>query len=195
MLAFAAVLRNSKRVPRVAPLDPPYPVESADVLGRLGPPIALFRVFARRPQRAEGILGWGRYYLSRECALSLRHRELVIDRTTARCGAQYEWGVHITGFAAKAGLTDAQVTSLATGSPDDSMWSADDAAVIRAVDALHESSDLGDEEWTALVGAVGEEGAVDVLLLCGWYHAISFAVRALRLPAEPGTEEAAALVS
>jgi hypothetical protein len=26
-----------------------------------------------------------------------------------------------------------------------------------------------------------------VALLCGWYHAISFAARALRLPLEPGT--------
>ena len=32
-----------------------------------------------------------------------------------------------------------------------------------------------------------EDAAVDLLLLCGWYHAISFAVNALRLPAEPGT--------
>jgi hypothetical protein len=28
---------------------------------------------------------------------------------------------------------------------------------------------------------------LDLLLLCGWYHAISFTVRALRLPMEPGT--------
>jgi len=38
-----------------------------------------------------------------------------------------------------------------------------------------------------LLDAVGEDAAVDLLLLCGWYHAISFAVNALRLPAEPGT--------
>ncbi len=35
--------------------------------------------------------------------------------------------------------------------------------------------------------AVGEDGALDVLLVAGWYHAISYAVRALRLPLEPGT--------
>jgi uncharacterized membrane protein YfcA len=39
--------------------------------------------------------------LSRRAALSLRHRELVIDRTTARCGAEYEWGIHIAVYAAK----------------------------------------------------------------------------------------------
>jgi hypothetical protein len=52
-------------------------------------------VLARRPDRAAGVAGWGRYYLSRRCALSLRHRELLILRTTALCGAEYEWGVHV----------------------------------------------------------------------------------------------------
>lgn len=35
--------------------------------------------------------------------------------------------------------------------------------------------------------AVGEEAAIDLLLICGWYHAISFLARATRLPREPGT--------
>ena len=34
--------------------------------------------------------------------------------------------------------------------------------------------------------AVGEEGALDLLLLCGWYHAISFVARVTRLPGEEG---------
>jgi hypothetical protein len=37
------------------------------------------------------------------------------------------------------------------------------------------------------VAAVGIDGTLDAVLVCGWYHAISFAVRALRLPPEPGT--------
>jgi hypothetical protein len=60
--------------------------------------------------------------------------------------------------------------------------------VIAAVDALCDRGDLDDGEWDALVRAAGEDGAVDLLLVCGWYHAISFVARALRLPLEPGTE-------
>jgi hypothetical protein len=37
------------------------------------------------------------------------------------------------------------------------------------------------------VKAVGEDGAIDLLLLCGWYHAISFVALAARLPNEPDT--------
>ena len=172
---------------RVAAVEPPYDRDTAAALEALGPPIALFRVLARRPDRAHGVHGWGRYYLSRRSALTLRQRELVIHRTTARCGADYEWGVHVAMFAERAGLDDAQLASLASGRPGDACWGYVDRAVLRAVDALHERHDLNDAQWAALVGAVGEEGAIDVLLLCGWYHAISFAVRALRLPLEPGT--------
>jgi hypothetical protein len=32
---------------------------------------------------------------------------------------------------------------------------------------------------------VGEEGAIDTLLICGWYHAISYVARATRLAPEP----------
>ncbi|GAB3137848.1 carboxymuconolactone decarboxylase family protein [Amycolatopsis stemonae] len=173
--------------PRIAPLEPPFDAETASLLERLGPPLRLFRVWARRPDLARGIAEWGRYYFSRQSALTVRQRELVIDRTTALCGADYEWGVHIAVFAEKAGLGAEQVRSLATGSPADACWDAGDRAVLAAVDELHATSDLADGTWSALVAAAGEDGALDLLLVCGWYHAISFTVRALRLPLEPGT--------
>jgi hypothetical protein len=69
-----------------------------------GPPLNLFKLFARNPAMAEAMTGWGRYELSRSLSLSMRQRELVIDRVSARCGAEYEWGVHVAYFAAPVGL-------------------------------------------------------------------------------------------
>lgn len=178
--------------PRIAPASPPYDDETQDVLDLLGPPIGLFRVFARNPARARGLAGWGHYYLSRQLSLSLRHREIVIDRTTARCGADYEWAVHVAAYADTVGLGRQQLASLAHGTALDECWDPADRAVIAAVDELHESHDLGDATWETLVEQVGEDGALDLLLLAGWYHAISYAVRALRLPLEDGTEGLAA---
>jgi alkylhydroperoxidase family enzyme len=187
MLAPVATLRNPKQ-PRVEPVTPPYDGPTAAALSELGPPIDLFGVFARRPDRAHAIAQWGGYYFSRRVALTLRQRELVIDRTTALCGADYEWGIHVAVFAAKAGLTEAQIASLATGQPTDECWSERaDTAVIQAVDELHMTNDLRDQTWEEVVAAIGEEGAVDLILVAGWYHAISFAVRALRLTQESGT--------
>ena len=139
----------------------------------------------RRSEVADRVRGAGTCLGS---ALSLRQRELAIDRTTALCGAGYEWGIHIAVYAGKAGLTGEQVASLATGDPADACWTDPaDRAVLATVDALHQRADLNDAEWQTLLDAVGEDAAVDLLLVCGWYHAISFAVNALRLPAEPGT--------
>jgi len=56
-----------------------------------------------------------------------------------------------------------------------------------AVNELHASHDLSDQAWAALTAATGEDAALDLALLCGWYHAISYAVRALRLDLERGT--------
>jgi len=182
--------RNPKRPssPRIPPVEPPYDPETAQSLQALGPPIALFRIFARRPERAHAIVGWGRYYLSRNSALTLRHRELVIDRTTAKCGAEYEWGIHIARFAAKVDLDAAQIRSVTSGTPEDDCWTdASDRAVLHAVDALHDNHDLSDQQWDELITAIGDEAAIDLLLVCGWYHAISFVARAVRLPSEANT--------
>jgi alkylhydroperoxidase family enzyme len=173
--------------PRITPLSPPYDEDATAALARLGPPIQLFRVWARRPALARGIADWGRYYFSSGAALTLRQRELVIDRTTALCGADYEWGVHVSLFAEKAGFDAEQLASLATGGPADQCWAPGDRAVIAAVDELHATSDLSDQTWANVVAACDEDAALELVLICGWYHAISFAVRALRLPPEPGT--------
>jgi alkylhydroperoxidase family enzyme len=177
--------RKAKHEGRLAPVTPPYDSETASALAALGPPITLFRVFARRPDLARAMQGWGSYYLSRRAALSLRHRELIIDRTTALCGAEYEWAIHVAAYASKAGLSDEHVASLAHGEPEDACWAPAERAVLRAVDALHASFDLTEECWVDLVAATSEDGALEAVLLCGWYHAISFAVRALRLPSSP----------
>lgn len=181
------MLRNQKHGPRIALAEPPFEPDVAAAIEPLGPPIALFRAFARRPDRARAIHGWGEYYFSRRSALTLRQRELVIHRTTARCGAEYEWAIHASLFASKVGLGQAELHSTVRGSGDDLCWSAEDRALLRAVDALHDDGDLDDARWADLVGAVGEEGAIDVMLVAGWYHAISYVARALRLELEPGT--------
>ena len=180
--------RKTEQRPRIAPLEPPYDDDTAATMELLGPPIQLFRVLARWPDLARGVADWGRYYMSRRSALTLRQRELVIDRTTALCGADYEWGVHIALIGEKAGLTADQVRSLSSGTSDDDCWTDPaDRAVLVAVDELHRTCDLSDRSWEGLVAVVGEEGVLDVVLVSGWYHAISFAVRALRLPMEPET--------
>lgn len=174
--------------PRIEPLQPPYAPEVAERLAALSAPgtepIRLFRTFARNLPMAAGLNAWGRYYLSRQLSLSLRDRELVIDRVTARCGCDYEWGVHIAVFGERAGLTEEQVRSVAHGSPADPCWTGHDALVLEAVDALHDTATIGDPLWSRLAAELTEAQLLDLCLLSGWYHAISYAANAARVTPE-----------
>jgi alkylhydroperoxidase family enzyme len=147
-------------------------------------PIRLFRTLVRNLPMAAGVHAWGSYYLSRRLALSLRDRELVIDRTTARCGCEYEWGVHVAFNGERVGLTPDQVRSIAHGSPVDSCWSTHDALVIEAVDALHDTATIDDALWTRLATELTDAQLLDLTLLCGWYHAISFVANAAEVELE-----------
>ncbi|GAA3246389.1 carboxymuconolactone decarboxylase family protein [Dactylosporangium siamense] len=42
---------------------------------------------------------WGGYEPGRFLSLTLREREIVILRTCARRGCEYEWGAHVLVFA------------------------------------------------------------------------------------------------
>jgi alkylhydroperoxidase family enzyme len=190
------MLRNPKqshvvRLPRIAPLEPPFEPDVGAVLEPMMPPgvppIALFRTFARNPAMAEAMQGWGSYELSRKLSLSMRQREIVIDRTCARCGCEYEWGVHVAFFAERVGLTTEQVASLTHGAADDRCWTDPvERALVEAVDALHDTADIADELWDRLRLGLDEAQVLDLLLLTGWYHAISYAARAVGIPFEDG---------
>jgi alkylhydroperoxidase family enzyme len=185
---------------RIEPLRPPYPPEVADRLAAMmpagEPPIRLFRTFARNMPMTVAMAGWGGYELSRRLSLPLRAREILIDRTCARCGCEYEWGVHVARFATKAGLSAEQVASLTSGTASDACWTQPgDRLLIEAADALHDAADIGDELWSRLALEFSAQQLLDLLMLCGWYHAISFtanAARILREETAPRWPEAAA---
>ena len=135
---------------RIAPLEPPYAPEIQQQFDRImrgAPPLLLFRTIAGQPRawekfRAGSLLDRG--------PLSLREREIVIMRTCARTGCEYEWGVHVAAFAVAAHLTDEQVRATVLGEATASCWSEAEQALIAAVDALHERATLSDAEFAAL---------------------------------------------
>lgn len=176
---------------RIAALEAPFEPDVADVLAGMMPPgvppIGLFRTFANNVPMTDAMRGWGGYELSRALSLSLRDREIVIDRTCARCGCEYEWGVHIGYFADRAGFTPAQVTSLTHGTAGDPCWAeARDRVLIEAVDALHDTATIDAALWERLAGELRPAELLDLTLLCGWYHAISFTANACQVDLEPG---------
>jgi len=184
----------------IEPLVPPFEPDVAAQLEQMmppgAPPIALFRTFAKNLPMTKAMHAWGSYELGRTLSLSLREREIVIDRTCARCGCEYEWGVHVAFFAAKAELTAAEITSLTHGEASDACWASErERLLIETVDALHHTSDISDTLAERLARELTQAEQLDLFLLAGWYHAISFVANAARVPLEQGAPRFAGLDS
>jgi len=176
---------------RIEPLQAPFDPDVREQLTSMMPPgiepIGLFRTFVKNMAMTRAMQPWGTYELSRELSVGLRDREIVIDRTCARCGCEYEWGVHVAFFAERAGLSRDQVASLAHGFHHDPCWGTErDRLLMRLVDTLHDDSSLPDSLWDDLISEFDEAQVLDLTMLCGWYHAISFTVRCAQVPLEAG---------
>jgi alkylhydroperoxidase family enzyme len=170
---------------RIEPLKPPYPPEIATQFDRImrgAPPLMLFRVMAGHARAwqkftAGSLLDGG--------PLSLREREIVIDRTAALNGCEYEWGVHVALFAKPARLTDEQVRATVQDTADAPCWSEAEQVLIAAVDALHHRATLSDAEFAALSAHYHNDKILEIILLCG-YRTVSYLANALALPLENG---------
>ncbi|GAA0762984.1 alkylhydroperoxidase family enzyme [Erythromicrobium ramosum] len=180
--------------PRIAHLNPPYGDAEGKALGRMMPkdspvePLKLFRTFARNLPFATAIGPLGGYMLSlgRDggAGYDLRSRELVIDRVTARCGCEYEWGVHIASYARRAELTEEQIYATVHSGPDDPCWDDRDSAVLSMVDELHDTGKLTDATFDALRRHFDERRIIELFALAGWYHAISYVANGSRTELE-----------
>lgn len=171
---------------RISPLDPPYDAKlqsRLDAVMHGAPPLRLFTTLARDSRLFDKFFSGS---LLDRGHLTLRQREIVIDRTTALCGSEYEWGVHVALFAPKARLDAAAIHSLARGSADDPCWSDEDRDLLRLCDALHRDCDVGDELWRALRMRFSEGALLELLMLAGFYRTVSYLTNVLRLPLEEG---------
>lgn len=172
-------------MPRIAPLEKPYPPEfdaRMKVLMRGAEPLVLFTTLATN-ERAWAKFSGGSL-LDKASPLSMRQREIVIDRTTAKCGNEYEWGIHVTGFATHIGLDEAQIHATVHGTADDPAWSDEEAVLIATVDALLDHKKLSDAEWATLKAHFSDEQAIEIVQLVGFYHGVSLICGALDLPLE-----------
>jgi alkylhydroperoxidase family enzyme len=179
-------------VPRIEPLSPPYDEPAAEYLAATMPagqePIKLFRTLAANLEMARAMTTWARHELGRRLTISLREREILIDRTCANCGCEYEWGVHVAYFGQRAGLSEAQVRSLTHGTAADPCWDSDnERLLIRVADELHEQSDVSTTLWDDLRTHYSDAQLLDIVMLCGWYHAISFVSNAAQVELEAGS--------
>jgi 4-carboxymuconolactone decarboxylase len=175
---------------RIAPLEPPYAPDVKAMLEKWMPPnsemepLRLFRTLgvhaelaARMRPLGAGILGHG--------LIEPRLREVMIHRTCALCGAEYEWGVHAVAFGRPLGFTDEQLAATVDGGAPDRLWSDAERAVYRLADELHGTGDISDALFAELEQHFEAQQILELVVTSGWYHTISFVVNAARVQLEP----------
>ena len=171
---------------RIPPLEPPYPAPVQAALDRIMPagvpPLGLFRTLAVNERVFLRVMAGG---LLDRGSISRREREIVIDRTCARCGSEYEWGVHVAFFAERVGFTPAQVAATCAPEAEATAFPEHERLLLRLVDALHDDGQVDDVLWTALRARWTEPQLIELIALAGFYHLISFVTNALRIPGEP----------
>jgi 4-carboxymuconolactone decarboxylase len=157
-------------------------------------PLKLFRTLGVHPDLAgrmrplgAGLLGHG--------TVPPRDREIVILRTCARAGAQYEWGVHVLGFGRPLGLTDDQVASTVSGDAGDACWSARDALLVRMADELHDEATISDASWTELAADWTRAQVLELFVIAGWYRLLAYVINGARVELEPWAERFPAATS
>lgn len=176
--------------PRIPPLEPPYPPAIAESLAKMMgrrtdiEPLRLFRTLAQHFDLGDRIRPLGSGILTRGL-LDPADRELVILRTCARTGCEYEWGVHAVLFAQPLAFTDAVVRATVTATPDDPVWTPRQALLVRVVDALHDTGTVDDALWHELTAHWNQQQLIELLLVAGWYHLIAFVANGARVEVEP----------
>jgi alkylhydroperoxidase family enzyme len=169
---------------RIEPLAPPFPPDLQqrfDAVMNGKPPLVLFTTIARDTRLREKFFGAS---LLDRGHLTLRQREIVIDRVTALCGSEYEWGVHVAIFGDKAKLDSNQLDSLVHGGPEDDCWTEDERVLLRLCDELHSKATADEELWQDLREHFSGEAIMELLMLCGFYRMVSYLTNVLRLPLE-----------
>lgn len=170
---------------RIAPAAPPYESDMEETLEKLmqgKEPLLLFRTLARDPRLFRRFMAGG---LLDKGTITLREREIAIDRACARCCGEYEWGVHIALFAEAVGFGPDEIGATVAKGADAACWNSRERLIVRLVDQLHDTSTIDDALWAELAREFCDEQLIEFVMLTGFYHMVSFVVNATRLPSEP----------
>jgi 4-carboxymuconolactone decarboxylase len=176
--------------PRIPPLEPPYAPEIEAALVKWMPPgaavepIRLFRTLVVHEELASRMRPLGAGILGGAAKIPAPLREVMIHRTSALTGAEYEWGVHVMAFGKPLGFSDEQLHSTVHGSWDDACWDAEQSTVFRLADELHATSTVSDELWQELAAHFDQEQILELIVTAGWYHVIGYLCNGVRLEHE-----------
>jgi 4-carboxymuconolactone decarboxylase len=140
---------------------------------------APFNVLLRSPVLAERLRKVGEY-LRFDSSIPKRLNEFAILITARTWTAQYEWFAHLR-LALKEGLNPDLAAELAQGLRPKNMQ-ADEEAIYNFCHELHTTHQVSDAHYKAVVDLFGEQGAVDLMVVSGYYVMVSMVLNVNRTP-------------
>jgi 4-carboxymuconolactone decarboxylase len=181
---------TDQQPPRIAPLEPPYSPDVATALAKWMPPgstvepLKLFRTLLQNREMSDRMRPLGAGILGSHSSIDARDREIVIDRVCARCGCEYEWGVHVASFGQALAIPRETLAATVTKTPFDPLWSERESLLVQMVDELHDTSTISDALWNQFAARWTPSQLIELCIMVGWYHLISFVANAARVQPE-----------
>ena len=127
-----------------------------------GPFVALLK----SPELLNKVSALGEYLRYRS-ALPPRLSEFVILITAAHWHQQYEWDLHAP-IALEAGVAQSTLDALASGQQPDGL-AEDETALHEFCRAVHDRTRPPKAVHDRAIRAVGEQGVIDAIGICGYY--------------------------
>jgi alkylhydroperoxidase family enzyme len=173
---------------RIAPAEPPFPESVQASFDRMPkdwmPPFRLFTTLARDPN-LYGFFTRGAPVYFAGSNITVRQREVLLLRVTARCQCAYEWGMRVHYFSESAGLSEEQVYATVHGDAYGSCWDEADRTILKLADSLHDHATIDAELWEQLSPAFSDEAILELILLAGHYRTTAYLSNGLAFPLEP----------
>jgi 4-carboxymuconolactone decarboxylase len=155
------------------------------IAGPRGAVISPFAPMLRSPELCTHAQRMGEYLRYRS-AIGLRLSELAILLTARHWDQQVEWAIHAP-IAMRAGVSTAVVDAIAQRR--EPPYERDDERTVHAV--VQESlvqRRVSDATWNRAIQAFGEQGAIDLLGIAGYYTLLSFVMNGAQTPPPPGQD-------
>ena len=137
------------------------------------------RVLVLNPALADPVQNLGAYCRF-GTSLPPRLAELAIIIVGAFWQAGFEWEAHAP-LAERAGI-DKDVIEAIRRRDEPPFIRNDEQVVHDALRALLDQRDIPDSDYTKLIDEIGQEGAIDLVGIAGYYCLISLVINAFRVP-------------
>ena len=168
--------------------------EARDVFAFWGEPNArevgsktnVIMALAQHPKLAMAYNIFGKHLLI-DTTLPARPRELIILRVAWHLKSDYEWHYHV-GYAINIGMTLDEIAAIRTG-PAAENWSAQDRAVLSAVDEILQTNTISDAIWAALSAHFDRHQLMDLVLTIGSYVMTSWAIASFGIALEDNVDK------